>query len=261
MKLGICIHSYPGTLEEQVELMKQHGFETTFCMARNVNLPKIVALCQAAGIVIDSLHAPYKWINNMWEDSEDGELCLSELMKSVDECRQYGIPLLVVHLSSGLHPPRINTLGTERFERLTAYAEEKGVILAYENQRRLANLAMVFEEFPYASFCWDTGHEACFANGRRYMPLFGHKLSYLHLHDNHGEFDQDEHRIPGDGSIDFDYVTSRIAETDYQGSIMLELAGGRHADYQEMGASAFYARAAKAARHLRDEIERKRKIK
>jgi sugar phosphate isomerase/epimerase len=211
--------------------------------------------CRRAGIEVENYHAPFGHINDIWCDTPEGEQMLRELLDSVDNCDRYDVRTLVVHLSSGERPPRVGEIGFSRIERLMAYAKEKGVVIAYENQRKLANLAMVFEEFEDAAFCWDTGHEACFAHGREYMPLFGNKLAALHVHDNHCVYNHDEHMIPYDASMDFDRVARHIAAVDYKKSLMLEMIAKNTPAYLEMGAEGYYTRAAVAARRLADAVD------
>lgn len=255
MKIGIALFAYPIPLEEQILQMKKNGFETTFCGSTSPTLDLEMRRCREAGIEVENYHAPFGHINDIWRDIPEGEQMLGELLESVDNCDRYDVRTLVVHLSSGEHPPRINELGFSRFERLMAYAKEKGVTIAYENQRKLANLAMVFEEFEDAGFCWDTGHETCFTHGREYMPLFGDKLVALHVHDNHCIYNGDEHMIPYDASIDFDRVARQIAAVDYKKSLMLELIAKHMPSYLELDAETYYARAASAARKLANAVD------
>ena len=261
MKLGITLHAYRCPVKEALAYMKKYGFETTFYSSLASNLDEVMTACREAGIEMENYHAPFRHINDIWQDTPEGEQMLQELLDSVDNCAKYGVPTLVVHLSSGDRPPRINTLGMARFERLMEHAKEKGVTIAYENQRKLANLALTFEEFEDAAFCWDTGHEACFADGRQYMPLFGKYLAALHIHDNHCVHNGDEHLVPYDGTIDFDRVARQIAETDYQGSLMLEVMADHAGYYEGMSADDYFAHAAKAVKKLAAAIEEIRKTR
>lgn len=260
MNIGICLGAYPCPVEEQIAYMKKYGFSGTFCGARNPRLGEIVDLCREAEITVENLHAPFKHINDIWLDTPDGERMLAELLESVDDCARYGIPLLVVHLSSSDYPPPINPLGMHRFGLLMAYAKEKGVTIAYENQRKLSNIALAFEEFEDAVFCYDTGHESvlCLLN-IAFMPLFGKRLGALHVHDNHCVHNADEHLIPGDGTVDFARVTDDIAASDFKGTMMLEIMVGNSTCYEGVSADAYYAKAAAAARKLADTVEEKRR--
>ncbi len=257
-KIGINLGCYGNglSIEEQIRLMAENGFETTFMGSENSNIDQIVRLLRETEIRCENCHAPFDKINDIWVSGDAGENMLARLIQSVRTCAQNEIPTLVVHLSSGVNAPRINDIGNERFDRLMAEAKACGVLIAYENQRKLANLSMVMEQYPEAGFCWDVGHEACFAGGREYMPLFGSRIIALHLQDNHCEFNRDEHLLPYDGTIDMELAARRIAESGYQGSIMLEVIRQNSHFYDDLSPDEYYRRAAAAARRFAESVER-----
>lgn len=257
MKIGINLGCYGGglTIEEQIRLIKENGFEACFLGCEGADFDAVVEKVQAAGITVDNLHAPFNKINDMWKEGEAGEDMLARLIACVEKAARHGIPVIVVHLSSGMNPPMINDIGNERFKRLMEAAAANNVTIAYENQRMIANLALMFEYYPEARFCWDIGHEACFTYGREYMPLFGKKLAALHVQDNLCEFNKDQHLIPYDGKVDFDKAARYIAESGYQGTVMLEIIRKNSDFYTEISPEEYYKRAADATRKLRDTIE------
>jgi sugar phosphate isomerase/epimerase len=162
------------------------------------------------------------------------------------------------HLSSGMKPPSLTDIGRGRFIALVEHAAAKGVQIAFENQRKLANIAWTFEEFedaPNVGFCWDTGHEACFSPGRQYMPLFGQRLICTHIHDNSGEFNRDEHLLPFDGKLDFERIARQIRESGFTGSLMLEAIAANSHLYDDMTCEAYLERAAASVRKLRDMVD------
>lgn len=259
MKIGVNLNCYgPLPLEEQFALMKRHGFETTFCMSEKPDIEKAFAIAKREGIVFENLHAPYREINTLWNDAEEGEAFLARLIASVELCAANGVPALVMHLSSGNPPPRINDLGNERLDRLMEVARREGVTVAYENQRMIANLAMTMEVYPEATFCWDVGHEACFTGGRDYMALFGNRIGALHLQDNFCEYNKDQHLIPYDGTIDMERAAKKLAESGYNGSIMLELIRRIWEGYADLTPDEYYAKAAAAARRFGERVEKYR---
>ena len=260
MEIGInlyCYDSPSGTsLEKQAELMKENGFTKTFtCSDRPAASRENAELLSRYGIEFDTLHAPFDGINSIWKKNLKGRHMLSRLVDGVDKCTRVGAKVLVVHLSSGIPAPRINDVGFSRFDKLMNYAAKKNVKIAYENQRFVANIAAAMENYEHAGFCWDTGHEACFAFGKKYMPLFGDRLSALHIHDNHKIFNMDEHLIPFDGKIDFDYIAKEIAGRKYTGTLMLELERNNSHYYDKLSASEYYRRAGAAAKKLRTMVE------
>lgn len=261
MNLGINLYCYGKadelSIEQQAELMRENGFTKTFTFSsRKAASYEGADILSRYGISFDTLHAPFKGINDIWKDTDEGEAMLSVLLDGIDKCRIVGADTLIVHLSSGIPAPRITNTGFSRFDTLMEYADRNRVKIAYENQRFIANIAAVMESYDKAGFCWDVGHEQCFAFGKRYMPLFGNRLCALHLHDNHKTFNQDEHLIPFDGKIDFNYVVQAIAEQKYTGTLMLELERHNSHYYDDVSAEQYYKKAGAAAKRLRDMTEK-----
>ena len=223
MKLGIeWNNKYEGSADEQARLIKSNGFDATF-VSKIEGLGDVMAALDKYGIACESYHAPFDRINDMWLAGEDGEVMLRRICDCIDACVQYGIPVIVVHLSSGKNPPRINDVGFERYDRLMQYASEKGITVAYENIRKLDNVAFAMENYPEAGFCWDVGHEACYTYGMEFMPLFGKRLAAVHIHDNTAVYGEDKHWLPYCGVIDMDKAAKHFAVSPYQGSVMLEV--------------------------------------
>lgn len=260
MEIGInlnCFYDLP--LARQIELMQKNGFTRAFILADAPNFEEAVSACRTAGIRIENLHSPFRGVNALWENSENGERYFELQMKAIDACAKNGIPTLVEHLSSKLPPPLVSPIGILRIETLCKHAEENGVVLAFENQRSLGNLATVLERFPTAKFCWDVGHEHCFTDNIDFMAIFSGRIAAVHTHDNHAVFDGDEHLIPFDGVIDYDLVAQKLAKANYQGALMLELATSESNAYQNTSPEEYYARAGAAARKIANLVEGYRK--
>lgn len=260
METGINLFCYAkeGEIElsEQIELMKNYGFRHTFIMADSPELTDENAeRISASGLIIDTLHAPFYKINDIWEKGEEGEIVLNRLKTSVMRCHRYGVPVLVVHLSSGIPAPLITDVGNERFLKLMEYANKFDVKIAYENQRCLANIALVIERFGEAGFCWDVGHEGCFTPGKRYMPFFGERLETVHLHDNNLVYNKDLHLLPYDGRLDYGYIAKTLADADYSGTLMIEAFRRNSELYSDMQPEEYYERAAKNINRLKTQIE------
>lgn len=251
MEIGISWNCYGGLgIEEQAEIIAKHGFTNTFIGGLDPKMREIIPILKQNGIRCENVHAPFSHINDIWREGAEGNAMLDELLETVNRCSELEIPIMVVHLSAG-KAPRISDIGYERLARLMERADKNGVTVAYENQRFLANIAFALEEFPQAKFCWDTGHESCFTEGRRYMPLFGKRLAALHIHDNEAVYNADLHLIPYDGRISFDRVAKEIAESGYDGSLTLELSRKKSDRYNAFSPDEYYSRAAKAANKLR----------
>ena len=85
-----------------------------------------------SGLKMTSFHAPFDGINAMWSEGEEGDAMLSRLLESVDICKEYDIPVSVIHLSSGENSPHINDVGAARYNRLIDYAVKNNINLAFE---------------------------------------------------------------------------------------------------------------------------------
>ncbi len=256
MKYGINLDAYDGiSLEEAARLLKKNGFSTTFLGTYHPDVDKGIQAAKENGIEVEFMHAPFRKINPIWLPTLEGEESLKELLDAVDFCKKYGIKALACHVSSGVNPPNINDVGLLRFARFIEYAKAKNVRLAFENQRKISNIAYLFEKFPDITFCWDTGHEECFAGGTRFMPLFGKKLDIVHIHDNHKLPDGDDHMLPFDAEIDFDRVAKSLAEANLKNSVMLEV-DNKPQFYAGVSPEEFFERAASAVKKLISMIEK-----
>lgn len=257
MEIGINIGWRDIDIDAQTEYMKKYGFNAAMLGSDkpDEHMEKLIN----AGIKIESLHAPFSKINTLWQNGAEGDGFLEKIIDGVEKCARWNVHVLVVHISSGIPAPMVNDIGISRFDKLMEAADKNKITIAYENQRMLGNIALLLEYYPQAGFCWDTGHEACFAGGRQYMPLFGKRLSEVHIHDNMGVYNEDLHLLPYDGKIDFERVANQIASTDYMGSVMLEV-NGTNKCYAEMTDDEYYASAAKAAKKLADRIKEIRSV-
>lgn len=257
MKAGINIDAVKGiSQKDYVRLMSELGFEATFSGDRDGAYHFSLANDLAEfGIEYETIHAPFDGINAMWQD--DGEGMYNRLAHTLDMCALSGAGIAVVHLSSGVNAPTLNDMGMARYARLVEYAQKKGVRIAFENQRKIANLSWALETFADAEnvgFCWDCGHEYCFTPGREYMPLFSRQLICTHIHDNTCVYNSDDHMIPFDGNVDFDRVAEHIRKSGFDGTLMLEVFA-LHKIYDDMSAEVFIQRAAEAAKRLESMVE------
>ena len=88
------------------------------------------------------------------------------------------------------------------------------------------------------------------------MPLFGERLSAVHLHDNHHVQDEDEHLLPYDGICDFDYVAKTLADYHFGGTLMLEVFRSESKRYDDFSPQEYYRRAGEAIKKLDDAVEK-----
>ncbi len=255
-KLGICFGGNDAEhIENQLRIIKEAGFEAGFQGYHNREQATLCyELCRKIGLENDYTHAPFDGINNMWLPGEAGDNMLQRLLDTVDFCADYGITTTVVHLSSGWDAPAINDLGRSRYDKLVDRAVSKGVNIAFENLRKLANVAFameIYENVPNVGFCWDAGHELCYTPNVEFMPLFGDRLIAVHLHDNIQVRTGDLHMLPFDGKRDWQHAADLIKNSPYKGPVMLENSYDPRF-YGDLTLEQFYARAYEAASKIRD---------
>jgi sugar phosphate isomerase/epimerase len=161
------------------------------------------------GALAISLHTR---LNQYDEDALKGE---------IDMCAYLDGQVVVIH---------VDTIGvdetTEDFSHvreLAQYAQQKGVILALENGR-LELLRQVIDEVDLLSpdgglgICIDVGHANLLKYGHsveRYLDEFREKLIHLHLADNFRQ--KDDHLAPGEGTINWKMVLSKLEEFNFRG--------------------------------------------
>lgn len=243
------------TNDEYVSRMKELGFFAghTASLTDPHEQARIADLFARYGLFYEFLHSPFSHINDMWLNGEDGDLMLSELMESVDRCAECAIPVDVVHLSSGDNAPSISDIGRRRYHTLVEHAAKRNVKIAFENLRKLYNVAWAMEEFrscENVGFCWDSGHELCHTTNVEFMPLYGSRLLCTHIHDNRGIPRSDDHMIPFDGVADFRRLAQHIRTSGYQGPITMELSETKYSGYEALTPLEFLERASIAAKRL-----------
>ena len=262
-KLGVNFsRNYYQEEANSIRGLKEIGFDAFFTGWEGDNPALIEENAENArkvGMWYECIHAPFAHINNIWKAGEDGDTTLGELTRTVDYCRQFGIPKVVVHLSSGDAAPCVNDIGHERLDRLVDHAVKNDITVCFENQRKLANLAFAFELYAgveKVKFCWDVGHEHCFAYGKEFMPLFGDKLVYTHIHDNFSVHNEDLHMLPFDGGIDFTHVAELLKKAGYEETLTLEVIPPKSGRYEGWTAEKFYREAFARVTRLRELVEK-----
>ena len=254
MEIGINLYpKWP--YKEVVAAFMENNIQRTFVNIEHPELAEAMTALAEAGIAVDNFHAPFKGLNVIWEPGEAGDGMLSRLMDGVDTCVKYGVKLMVGHVSNGRPMPPIIPEGLARYDKLMAYAKERGVTIAFESHRFVENVAYFMERYPEAGFCLDTSHEDAFTPGVRYMPMWGHRLVATHLSDNAYVCDYDMHMLPFDGHIDWNKTARELAESGRDVTLMLEIKPDNHEKYKNASIGDYYTAAAKSLRRFAAMVE------
>ncbi|OQA85282.1 MAG: endonuclease 4 [Lentisphaerae bacterium ADurb.Bin242] len=198
------------------------------------------------GLDFCDAHAPW----GTWSDlgiplGEYRKLAVAQQRAAIRLCGIFGVTTMAFHTGTTFN----SVFGKNRtledyyqallrsLEELLPTADECGVIIALENQGTPLNhsgrLLRIVQEFnsPRLGLCYDTGHGNVAEKGRgcpekTYLPgiwndagleveweenLIEKFLPWLvncHLHDNDGMNDQ--HKLPGDGVVDWKRIVSNL---------------------------------------------------
>ncbi len=215
------------TYDELFPMAKKEGFDGFFSgeiFANEVEkLEKIELLARENKMEWETSHSTIPGSQTIWSKGKAGDEYCRTLLANIDNCKRFGVPLLVVHVSPDFSKEPSFDIGIGRLSPIVEYAKEKGVKIAFENIDSEEYLLAVLDYFkdPHVGFCYDCGHEACHTPGVRYLPRLGKRLFCTHLHDNDGKYDQ--HFLPFDGSIDFELMCSELKACGYNKNLTLEL--------------------------------------
>lgn len=245
-KLGIvadCIRK--NNPVDTLAIIKDAGFESFF--TRKTDEKTAAALKNTAkklGLDFAFIHAPFHGVNALWLSGDEYRPLYDGVKEAIVSAARSDVKTVILHVSSGWTPPPVNDLGISRFDSLVEFAGERGVNVAFENLRKLGNLACLMERYENTAnvgFCFDCGHEHCYTQTVPFLDLYGNRVLCTHLHDNFGLpaplGDGDLHLLPFDGNVDFKKVVDKLDEYGYTGSLMLEVFD--HRAYEGMPAERF----------------------
>lgn len=252
-------------INEQIKLFKQAGFEGFFTEWHpGDDIAGWKETGDAAGIVYQSIHAPFGRAADIWKNDGSAETAISELADCLKDCADNAVPIMVMHAFIGFNEHTPTKAGIENFKKIADIAGSLGVRLALENTEGEEYLAALMDSsasYGNVGFCWDSGHELCYNHSRDMLDLYGDRLLCTHLNDNLGIRDfggeitwqDDLHLLPFDGVSDWKEIASRLVKTGYDGFLTFELCSygksDRHENdaYQKMPIEMFIAEAYKRA--------------
>ncbi len=236
-KLGLCVDfGMPEVpLEERIKIIADVGFDAVFTgWSKPGSLETPARLIKEAGLIYQSVHAPFTKVNLLWQEGPDGDAIQSMLADCLRDCASVGVKTVVFHVWIGFNEEHPTKLGLRRYSELLSLAEELGIRIAFENTEGELYLQWVYDKLfasPAAGFCIDTGHEMCYNERgdliRRYGS--GGKLFCTHINDNFGRTGDkitwldDSHVLPFDGTADWNDVARRLVDVGYDDILTAEL--------------------------------------
>lgn len=261
MKRKLCTNVNPGfsdvSFETCVDAIAKAGFDGVFTGWAPGTVKAHAETIRGRGLYYQSVHSPFKRVHKIWEDCEEGDAVIDDLIACVAECAEADVPIVIIHPIIGMDKHTPTDLGIVRFRRLADAAEKLGVMLAFENVEGIEYLEKIIAdlgEHPAVGYCWDTGHEMCYNNCMDVPALFGDKLICTHLNDNLGQTDpevvtwlDDSHLMPFDGIADWQGIAARLDRAQYEGELTFEMSlhskpgKNTHDIYKDLDIYAYFA--------------------
>src|SRR4030042_317430 len=237
LPLGIYAwFGYELPLEKRLKLIAKAVFTTTCIwfgheeeMVRDGRTDRMPAMVSDSGLILENIHAPFWYSNYLWTESKKDQSAIrKELSNTLSFCGKHHIPIMVMHLVAENTSPPPNESGLQLIRDLIQQAEGIGVTIALENAEGYGNsyLEFVFANIqsPNLGFCYDSSHDFIAEEFRgRALEKWGSLLVTTHLSDNNGT--NDDHLLPGSGTIDWQRVMKNIAKDSFKGTLMLEVDG------------------------------------
>ena len=239
---------------ETIHAIKNAGFKHVFIEWYNkdwdISQQEQLDECRKLGLNIIFAHLGYQGINNLWLDNEEGEQLVKRYINDLKICKENGIDLVCMHLTSKSKALKDGDIGIDRLKRIVAYAESIGMRIGFENTKIKGFLEYVFENIQSDNIglCLDSGHLHAHFQDDLDFSLFKNKIFCVHLHDNYGI--EDEHLIPFDGNIDWNDLFNKFRICNYNSYITMELVYRN--DYLEMDVTEFYKKGLKVGKQLEE---------
>ena len=247
----------PVPFQDRMPMIRDAGFDTT-CIwwSEKEDLRELRHLAPGvardAGLTVDNIHVPYDHCNDLWSADDAVRRAAVDLhLYWVHDCARHAVPTMVMHVTRGNGLAAPDRRGIDGIRRIVDTAAELGVTIALENTRSPVHLDALFRaiESPHLGFCYDCGHDWCYSpTPFTVLRDWSHRLVATHLSDNDGK--RDQHRLPGEGGIDFDEMGRTFDWSTFDGVLMLEVVQEDKSEPTE----AFLARAYESATQTRERL-------
>jgi sugar phosphate isomerase/epimerase len=254
MRFGVSTHLYHDRRLELAHLVQVagYGFEAIELFATRSHfdyrddkaIEELKAWLAETGLALASVHAPItavfgagdQWAptySNAASDRNQREEAVRETEAALRLAERIPFDLLVVHLGT---PASRETAGdNHRASAVRSLAEicdlaaPRGVRVAVEViPNRLSDaaaLAAMLErdiDARHAGICLDFGHAHLMGDVVDAIEAASEHIIATHVHDNHGR--DDEHLVPGLGTIDWNAALIAMQKFGYTGTYLMELA-------------------------------------
>lgn len=275
---------------EAIRMLAEAGFDafdlSLFPMISDPNYPmcrpdfrdfaaRLRETAQDCGILCRQAHAPFP---SSTGDPNRDKTIFQLIVQAMEGAAIVGAKIIVVHpmhhLCYRTHAAQLMEMNLDFYRRLIPYCEKFGIQVACENMwqhnkeggRIIDSACSRPEEFcryldevnsPWIVGCLDVGHTALTDEdlGFYVRQMGKERLRALHVHDN--DLQKDSHTLPFTGKIDFNVLTSALAEIDYEGDFTLEADAFLRKFPKELVPEALRLMS-KTGRYLAEQVEAKK---
>lgn len=211
-----------------------------------------------AGLKFVDAHAPYGGESDLMQPDDQFRIGLARQFLTLELAHDCGVDTCCFHLGNAPLFPQytldeLHTFICRNLELLLKRAEELGVIVCIENIFKPLNtvseilkLIRMFDT-PYLGVCYDAGHANIMEHGMNFpdsrpwgqwagrgdvewesniLEKLHEHIVICHLHDNDAVNDQ--HKLPGDGSVDWEHTLKLLSTAPRLRSMQSEVIPSRH---------------------------------
>lgn len=190
--------------------------------------------CDRTGLTVWSIHSPD--VGQLGSpEAPVRQVQIDALLESFDLADQLGAQHVVSHglIKGDFINDKAGTVGRmiESVEQLLPRVRDSGAQLAFENDNyrpglpwravEVLDVVRQFNEPKQIGYVLDTGHANIGGELAEICDALDSELITTHLNDNDGKGDQ--HKAPGDGTVDWSGVWSMLRRTGYEGCFMYEV--------------------------------------
>jgi sugar phosphate isomerase/epimerase len=156
----------------------------------------------------DSSEPPRRESRVSYKPSPDRKHAVNRARSAIDAARDLGSPVVVLHPCAEFPAEQTRDrifAARESLKELLGYAVRCGVRLALENMPSLLQMQVfdtLLDELPELGVCYDSSHANLTGRPFAVLQRYRDRIIELHISDNDGTSDQ--HRLPFEGSIDWD---------------------------------------------------------
>lgn len=208
-------------------------YPTYFDNRNPFEITKLLSELSSYGVRVNSVHAPFGQKCDLSSPIDEiHERGVDSLLESIELANVTDARFVIVHasdtFSNGIERRMDRARGVLR--EMAAVAEESGVIIAIENLppgylgQSPGEITSLIDGIRSGcvGVCFDSGHANLSGKFSEYSLELLPLAVCMHIHDNDGV--QDQHKFPGEGSIDWAWFGQARHDFASNASITLECA-------------------------------------